>query len=82
MKEIPSYVKDTSNFLYKTNFIDNVPEETYLVTMDGKSLYTDIPNSEGILATKRELGKGKNKTKATKFLTIFSALHTTSYKFF
>ena len=36
--EIPSYVRDTKDFLNKIKTIDNVPEETFLVTMENKSL--------------------------------------------
>ena len=47
VKEIPSYIKDTNDFINK---IDNfaVPLNSFLVTMDVKSLYASIPNNEGI----------------------------------
>ena len=57
VKTIPSYVKDTNNFLDKMKDINNVSEEKYLVTMDVKSFYTNIPKSEGTAATKRALYK-------------------------
>ena len=37
------------------------------------SLYTNIPNSEGIAATKKTLDKETNKTIATKVITTFLA---------
>ena len=42
-----SYIKDTTDFI---NFIErtNVPENTILVSMDVTSLYTNIPQEEGI----------------------------------
>ena len=42
-----SYLKDTTEFI---NFIDRtkVPENTFLVSMDVPSLYTNIPQEEGI----------------------------------
>ena len=42
-----SYLKDTTNFI---NFIERtkVPENTILVSMDVTSLYTNIPQEEGI----------------------------------
>ena len=53
-----SYVKDTNDFLQKlessTTDIDN---NTFLVTMDVKSLYTNIPNDEGIRATRTFLSR-------------------------
>ena len=52
-KSLPSYVQDTTDLLKK---LENVPddprEETILVTMDVRSLYTNIPNEEGIEAIK------------------------------
>ena len=52
MKQIPSYVKDTNNFINKINTVKSVPKNSYLATMDVRSLYTNIPNVEGISAVK------------------------------
>lgn len=68
VKTIPSYGKDTNNFLDKMKDIDKVPEEMYPVTVDG---YTNIGNSESIAAAKRALNKQTNKTVATKVITTF-----------
>ena len=46
---------------------------SYLVTMDAKSLYTNIPNSEGIAAANAYDNYPKNSV-ATKVITIFPAL--------
>ena len=56
------------NFLDKMKDINKVPEETYLVTMDG---HTNIWNSDSIAAVKRVLNKETNKTVATKVITTF-----------
>ena len=53
MKQIPSYVKDTNGFINKINVIKSVPKNSYLVTMDVRSLYTNIPNAKGISVAKR-----------------------------
>ena len=47
MKEQQSYIKDTTQFL---NFIEGtrVPQNAILVSMDVTSLYTNIPQEEGI----------------------------------
>ena len=47
MKEQRSYLKDTTNFI---NFVEGtkVPKNTILVSMDVTSLYTNIPQEEGI----------------------------------
>ena len=46
---IPSYVKDTTNFINITRNIQLEPQDI-LVTVDVSSLYTNIPNMEGITA--------------------------------
>ena len=48
VQNIPSYVQYSNNFLNKINTAKNIPANCLLVTMDVKSLYTNIPNSEGI----------------------------------
>ena len=53
VKSLYSYVQDTTDFLNKIKDASkNLPEQTILVTMDVKSLYTNIPNQEGIDAVK------------------------------
>ena len=74
LKEIPSYVKDINDFLYKMKDINKVPEETYLVTMDVECCYTNITNSESIAATRKALDKRTIKTVATKVITTVLAL--------
>ncbi|MCY4327357.1 MAG: GIY-YIG nuclease family protein, partial [Rhodobacteraceae bacterium] len=49
MKSLPAYLKDTGQFLQEiSNF--QVNKNTWLITVDVKSLYTNIPNEEGIQA--------------------------------
>ena len=49
MKQLPAYLKDISHFISETTDI-YVTAETWLVTVDVKSLYTNIPNDQGIQA--------------------------------
>ena len=74
VKEIPSYVQDTTDFLRKINQINFVPDNSYLVSVDVKSLYTNIPNSEGMKAVKMSLEKYSKRTASTKVITTFLAL--------
>ena len=56
IKYIPSYIKDSTDFLkrsFKLN--DTLPNEFILITIDIKSLYTNIPNREGIDASTKHL---------------------------
>ena len=54
-QNLPSYVKDTTDFLQKLKNIPEVPKDTILVTMDVRSLYTNVPNDEGVEAVKSYL---------------------------
>ena len=52
VENIPSYVKDTTDYLNKTSSED-LPSETILVTLDVTSLYTNIPHADGIEACRK-----------------------------
>ena len=59
VKELKSYVKDSTDFIRKINSMEKIPDNSILVTMDVRSLYTNIPNKEGIEAVETTL-KRKN----------------------
>ena len=70
---LPSYIKDTTDFINKTNGVQNITEDQFLVTLDVKSLFTNIPNHEGIKAAKEPLNSVPKKpipTKIIKFLFL------------
>ena len=46
LKQTPPYIQDTNNFLRKINKTEKIPENSYLVSLDERSLYTSIPNSK------------------------------------
>ena len=56
---IKSYVKDTPDFINKIERIKNLPEGTILATMDVTSLYTNIPNQEGLVSVAKSLHSHK-----------------------
>ena len=68
VKEIPSYVKDTQGFLKKLEKVKDISLERLLVTLDVKSLYTNIPNNEGIKAVKDPMRNTKRKRYLQKLL--------------
>ena len=74
VRTIPSYIKDTKDFLNKIKNTEKLPENSYLVTMDVKSLYTNIPNIEGIAATRKWLQNSPLQSVLTKVVTTFLAL--------
>ena len=50
-----SYVKNTWHFLKLIRYIGVVPSNSYLVTLDATSLYTNIPTHSGIQTAKKAL---------------------------
>ena len=53
VKNNPSYVRDTKDFLQELDKVKNIPNDWLLVTLDVKSLYTNISNNdEGIKAVR------------------------------
>ena len=54
-REIPSYIKDTTDFLCKLRSVDKIPPGSLLLTLDVRSLYTNIPHKEGIDACRNIL---------------------------
>ena len=80
VKQIPSYIKDINHFINRINNF-SVPVNSVLVTMDARSLYTNIPNNEGITATKKRYDSYSHKTLPSKIITTFLALILTLNKF-
>ena len=57
VKDIRSYIKDTTHFLSVLSSLDTLPEGAILATLDVSSLYTNIPNIEGIEACRIMLNR-------------------------
>lgn len=55
VKDLKSYVKDTTDFINKIESQLNIPTNSFLVSMDVRSLYRNIPHKEGITAVKDSL---------------------------
>ena len=66
VKEIPSNVKGTQDFLKKLEKVKDIPPESFLVTLNVKSLYTNISNNESIKSVKESHEKYKEETVSTK----------------
>ena len=52
VQQIPCYIQNTSDFFRKINKAEKIPDNSYFVSLDERSLHTSIPNSEGIKAVK------------------------------
>ena len=44
---MPSYLKDTKDLIQKLNQTEEIPQDSLLVILDVKALYTNIPNNKG-----------------------------------
>ena len=62
VKETKSYIQDTTDFLNQIEKMGKVSKDTILGTLDVTSLYTNIPNWEGISAVSEILNEKRNKT--------------------
>ena len=57
-----SYIRDTKDFLIKLSSLKNISENSFLVTTDVSSLYTNIDHEEGAEACFKKLEERKNKS--------------------
>ena len=81
VKEISSYVQDTTDFLRKINWSNFVPDNSYVVSLDVKSSYTNISNADGIKSGKTSLEKYSKRTASSKVITTFLLLILTLNNF-
>ena len=62
VKETPSVVKDTQDFLKMLEKTKDISEgESLLATLDAKTQYTNNPNNEGVKQIKSPMRKTKKK---------------------
>ncbi len=77
--KLKSYTKDSTDTIKKISAISNdIREEDILVTMDVRSLYTNIPNEEGIQAVRDTLNTSPSRLPTrviTTFLTLILTLN-------
>ena len=69
------YIKDINHFINTVNSF-SFPVNSILATMDVWSLYTSIPNNEGIAATKKSCDSYSHKTLPTKIITFLALILT------
>ena len=74
VNKFKSYVKDTTDFIKKIETIDRVSDDSYLVSLDVRSLYTNIPHKEGIEAVKQKLKKSKSSISINVILTFLKLI--------
>ena len=81
VKNIPSYVRDTTDFLQSLDRLKHIPNDCLLVTLDVKSLYTNMPNNESIKALREAYDNHSSKAEATKVIITFLSLILTLNNF-
>ena len=57
MESLPSYIRDTSDFISKIHGLKDIPETAFMVTLDVTSLYSNIPHDDGISACEYFMSK-------------------------
>ena len=78
-----SYIRDTQDFIRKIKDLGPIPEGAILCTLDVSSLYTNIPNNEGILAVALKLRSDPSKTPIASFILdlLKLVLHSMNFTF-
>ena len=56
-KKVKSYIRDTTDLINKIKHIKRIPRNAILVTMDVRSLYSNIKHNDGIAALKECIDK-------------------------
>ena len=76
-------MRDTQHFISRLKQLGTIPDGALLVTLDVSSLYTNIPNREGILAVADHLRADPDKQKIGPHLLklLELVLHSMSFRF-
>ena len=69
MESLPSYVKDTSDFITKIQNLKGIPQNAFLVTLDVTSLYINIPHDDGIKVCDHFMSEGGKSQEATSVIS-------------
>ena len=80
---LPSFVKDTTDFLQKVAEVNCINNKSLLFTMDVKALYPSVPKQEGLEACREALEMRTNKHIPTEavMLMIETVLSNNVFKF-
>ena len=76
VKEIPSYLQDTPDFLRHLEELkkEPLPKDCFPVSIDVVGLYNNIPHEEGIECMRKELDNREDQTIPTHFLITLLTL--------
>ena len=79
--ETDSYIRDTQDFISKIKSLGQIPEGALLCTFDVSSLYTNIPNEEGIEAVAKKLRSDPSKIPIAEYIIDLLRLMLTDMNF-
>ena len=71
MESLPSYIKDTTDFINKIRQLPQLSKDSFIVTLDVSSLYSNIPHKEIIETCQYFMNNG---CKPKEFLKCISKL--------
>ena len=79
--QLPSHIRDTTDFITKLRRLPQLPSGSLLITLDVSSLYTNIPHEEGITACKEFLNRREKQEPPTTDLCQLIRLVLTTNSF-
>lgn len=82
VQTLPSYLKDTTDFLTKLQHLQHLLENDWFVTLDVTSLYTNIPHEGGLEALKFYLSEKEGNIPSDYILDLTNLVLTKNYFLF
>ena len=80
MESLPSYIKDTTDFINKIRQLPQLSKDSFLITLDVSSLYSNIPHKDGIEACQHFINMGcKPKESAQSILKLIELVMTKNH---
>ena len=76
MESLPSYVKDTSDFITKIHNLKGIPQNAFLVTLDVTSLYSNIPHDDGVKACDHFMTEGGKSQEARSVISKLRPMYS------
>lgn len=81
LQVLPSYIRDSTDFINKTSELNGLPETSLLLTLDIKSLYTNISHKKGLIALRHFFSSHGDVTPPSELL-IEMASYVLKYNYF
>ena len=69
-ERLPSYIRDTTDFIKRLRALGKLPKNSLLVTLDVSSLYTNIDTDEVLTIVREELGKSGQNNPSAETITL------------